>query len=275
MEQSIVCAKCGKAREVVAGASANFCPYCGAATQTTDIAEAPLGFADQPPPAPAPLPITPDLICPECHAPMEPSAVLCIHCGYHLHTRSKLKTTYKSSRREINSATLSFPIRLVILINLLTMVVVVCLIIAAGKSVVLGGFLWVWGTAALVLAFGSQRLFLISRDAEGVPRIHMTRWIGFVPVVKLELDLRKFDAAVIHTRRGLCFEDWMMAAGLVPFCFLPGVLWSVYAMTRETYLLDLSKKGESVRLYDGTSDEKLRELTDALRSVVTLEIQRK
>jgi hypothetical protein len=273
MEQSIVCTKCGKAREVVAGVSANFCPYCGAATQTPDIAEAPLGFADQP--APAPLAITPDLICPECHAPMEPSAVLCIRCGYHLHTRSKLKTTYKSSRRELNTATLSLPIRLVILINMLTVVVVVCLIIAATKSVVLGGFLWLWGTASFVLALGSQRLFVISRDGEGVPRIHMTRWIAFFPVATLDLDLRKFDAAVIHTRRGLNFENWMMGLGLVVFCFLPGLMWCIYAMTKETYLLDLSKKGESVRLYDGTSDEKLRELTDALRSVVSLEIQRK
>jgi hypothetical protein len=269
--ERILCTKCGQAHEPIEGKPSRFCPFCGQPTEPAEPADAPLKFADEAPD----IAITADLICPECHTGMEPGAVLCIHCGYNLKTRAKLKTEYKTTRREIDSITLSLPVRLVILINLLTIASFICVWLAATKSILLGGFLWLLACPLLVLGFGSRRLVVIQRDARGVPLLHVTRWIGFVPVGKQELDLRQFDAMTIHTRHGLCFESWMLSVALMLFCLLPGVMWMLYVAVQETYLLDVSKKGESVRIYDGTSDQKLRDLTDAIGAVVSLKIERK
>jgi hypothetical protein len=181
--------------------------------------------------------------CPHCEAALPDGAVLCVNCGYHLEKGERLRTVRQRLRRTWETG-LTSPARLGGL-------AVVVLGGVAFAVFVAGGWwcLPLCAVVGLVLAALGSRIVL-ERDRSGRPWLTVHGWFLLLPVRKRVIDLRRCDSVLLD-----------------------------YAGNdeAETYYVEVDGKKFSrpIRVYAGSSERVMREITDALQEVAGLEVKRK
>jgi hypothetical protein len=256
MSIEFLCTGCGRllrVEDALAGRKTR-CPRCDAVSVVSEAA-APVAAIRAGPAATAVvdgLPADTDeaaAVCPGCQADLLPGAVVCLECGYHLKDGKRLRTVRKPLARH-------WDIGLTPGQQLIGLAAVL-----AGTAVaVLRGWQrrgrvewwWLLGFAAFyaLITVGWTARITLERDRQGRLRLTKRRWVCFVPLSRWSVPVSKYQCVRLDYSAG---ED------------------------TEFYSLELAgDHGQSpVTVYQGSNEEVMKDLADALRGLAGLRIERK
>lgn len=227
--------------------------------------------------------------CPNCRAALPRKAVLCVDCGYDFRIGAQRETESRLFEQEWDGG-IGIPWRIVWL------VVVECMLLLASAGwVFLAGEIVGPAPPALgvlmfaVIFLATSGLFIgligtfprlrLERTEQGKTLLTRTLWIGFVPIKKETTDLRKIERIIISQLFGLNLKGYLTFIALtlvmIPMCCPGPVIW-LWVFTRSHYFVLLERKnGQTVEVYFGANDARVRELVEMLKGLTDLPIDRK
>jgi DNA-directed RNA polymerase subunit RPC12/RpoP len=208
--------------------------------------------------------------CPACGKPMEPQAILCLHCGHDLRRGVKARTTYDVIVRRWDAG-------LALHLRWLCFAAWQCVAIppmlwGAGHEghafYVVGSWLWLSVMAAF-LAGTFDRIDL-ERNARGKVRLVKTWYFCFVPRPSAPIDLVQYDSIVTGQMHELDFSDYIVLVAGIGFGLIPGIAWYFAMMQRNTWFVALTKDHGHPELwiYRGWSESRAQEIATTLRTAV-------
>src|SRR5262245_33788467 len=287
------CGDCGKmlrAREEQEGKEAR-CPACGSLTtvptpqEAAEAARAARARADEVTPvgvlpaddedeeeAPRPAPGGPLKKCPECDAPMERGAVLCVECGFDRRIGRRRKTKVKRMERDWTPPPGPI-IRIAVLVVVVMIVGLICFaMLLGGVHPVVPGLILMSVVALATLAAGWYHTLHLRRDRKGALLLTRRTFFCFAPVGTTTVDLAKCEAIQIDAGDaggGSGVGGGVFSAMLLIFMFG----WVGYWIARSNNLTDQGsgrirfairllsrpKRKPVLTLYSGANEEFMRD----------------
>ncbi len=288
------CGDCGKmlrAREGQEGMEAR-CPACGSLTtvptpeEAAQAARAARARADEED-APRRSRGAAERTCPECDAPMERGAVLCVECGFDRRLGRRRKTKVKRMERDWTPPP-GLVARIAVLVVVVMVVGLICFaMLVGGVHPVVPGLVLLSVTGLGTLAAGWYHTLHLRRDRKGALLLTRRTFFCFAPVGSATVDLGKCEAIQIDA--GDVGGGSGIGAGLLGAMFLIFMFgWVGYWIARSNNLTDQGsgrvrfairllsrpKRKPVMTLYSGTNDEFMRDLVDTLKEQGELEVVR-
>lgn len=228
-----------------------------------------------PPPKPGEKP------CPNCGAGLKQKAVLCIDCGYDYRLRGQRETESRLFAHSWDGG-IGLVWRLLGLMGQIGVVFIFASFLAAYfQKLVLLPLLFFPLSLLFVVLMGSFPTFRLERTERGNTLLTRTQWLCFIPVMWTGIDLRKFERILVHRQAGFDLLGLVIFI-LVLVLVLPlggclGVIWWYLALVYPSYsaLLENPKTDRQVRVYQGWSDARVRELVEIFKELTDLPIDRK
>jgi hypothetical protein len=221
-----------------------------------------------------------DKECPNCHAGLPLKAVLCVDCGYDFRLGAQRETEYRLFERSWDGG-----VGMIWRIAGLGVLEFVLLLVSAIVAGIVGQLLlfpavFIFGSVMFVLLSGTFPWLRLERTEQGKTLLTHTQWIGFLPTWSHTRDLKKFKRILLDHQAGFDFMGWMIFIAvmvlLLPLGLFPGLIWWYWAFTHPNFAVFLEGKNEqSVSVYHGWSDERMRDLAEMLQALTELPIERK
>jgi hypothetical protein len=208
--------------------------------------------------------------CPSCGKPMEPQALLCLHCGHDLRVGEKAHTTYDTITRRWDAG-LAKPYRLLIFAGWQCVAVPPMVWGAAHEGhffYVVGGWLWLSLMAAFLT--GTYDRIDLQRNARGRVKLAKTWYFCFIPRQATNIDLVQYEGIQIGQVHDLDFSDYIVLMAGIGFGLIPGIVWYIAFMQRDTWYVALTKDHghPDMWLYRGWSEPRAQEISNTLRKAV-------
>jgi hypothetical protein len=208
--------------------------------------------------------------CPGCGKPMEPQAILCLHCGLDLRAGAKKKTIYDPIVRRWDAG-LARPFRF------LAFAAWQCFAIPPmvwgatheGHAAYAVG-MWLWLSAMVAFLCGTYDRIDLERNARGKVRLVKTWYFCFFPRRPQTVDLVQYEGIETGQVRELGITDYVVLVSLVGFFLIPGVIWYIAFMQRDTWYVALTKDHghPDLWLYRGWSELRAKQIASTLRTAV-------
>jgi hypothetical protein len=213
--------------------------------------------------------------CPSCGKSMEPQAIVCLHCGHDLRQGKKTRTVYDPIVRRWDAG-LPRHLRWFCFATWQCFVIPPMIWGASHEGhapYVIGGWLWL----SLMVAFltGTYDRIDLERNARGKVRLVKTWYFCFVPRPSLTVDLVQYEGIQTGQVHELDFSDYFVLMALLGFGLLPGIIWYLVIMQRDTWYVALTQDHghPELWLYRGWSESRTREIAATLRTAVLPEYE--
>jgi hypothetical protein len=208
--------------------------------------------------------------CPGCGKPMEPQAIICLHCGLDLRDGVKTRTIYDVITRRWDAG-LVRPLRFVCFaawqcVAIPPMIWGMTQEGHAAYAIVI----WIWFSLMVAFLLGTYDRIDLHRNARGKVRLVKTWYFCFVPREPLVIDLVQYEGIVTGQTHELEFSDYLVLFALCFFFVVPGVFWYIAFMRRDTWFVALTKDHghPDLCLYRGWSGQRAKEIGETLRTAV-------
>lgn len=208
--------------------------------------------------------------CPGCGKPMEPEAVLCLHCGLDLREGVKAKTVYDPIVRRWDAG-LARQYRWTIFAAWQCFAVPPMIWGASHEGhaayVVFG---WLWLSLMCAFLCGTYVQIDLERNSRGKVKLLKTWHFCFVPRVPEDIDLVQYEGITTGQMRDVDIADYIVLIALLNFFILPGIIWYLTVMSRDMSYIALTKDHghPDLWIYRGWSAEKAKEMYSTLRTAV-------
>lgn len=208
--------------------------------------------------------------CPGCRSVLPPGGVLCVNCGHDLRTGKRHATAHEPFEQRWDAG-LPLALRIGLAAGL------VCLCVPAGTltgEAVSACLIIFAGSVFLVLLLGTFLRLHVVRTSRGKVLLTRTWCIAFIPAVRHQVNVRKYDALLIDARG----QD--AAPVLIVFlAILAGVLgvllwWLLVGVGCQAYLRK-DRGREDFVLYRGRDEGQMREIVETLRELTGLRVERR
>jgi hypothetical protein len=215
--------------------------------------------------------------CPGCRKVLPRGAVLCVSCGHDLRTGKQLETAYEPFEKRWDTG-LGLPLRIGLLVALL------CLCLPAGmltREAFSAIALVFSGAVFLVLLLGTYIKLRVVRTARGKILLTKTWCICFIPAIRRQTNVRRYQAILIDATRGFSPVGWLVLIGmtllLLAVGIIPGLIWWWWAFTHTTFHLSLrgARRSDEFVLYRCWDDYKMRDIIDTLQELASLRVERR
>jgi hypothetical protein len=300
MPPTITCTSCGtvlgipKAGMPKDGMSCNWCGYVNTPAPTPVAVAAPKREAVTTPAEPLapaaepykwgdggdddgePYSLPPEEIktrpCTSCGRPIDRSAVVCVHCGYHAEAKQKVERTFHPIDREWESG---WPLkrRLAVLIVFQVLnVATIAFGVAVGGTVsgsISATAFYVVLQAFLVGTYDSVR---IRRNQKGKAEITITWRVCFVPMAPKKVKWRDHEGIAVGLYHDGSVFDWVIFFDLFFFGIVPAILWWYYVMRADHVYAALCRdRGyPETYLYRGVNQEQAKEIAQVATDATSL-----
>jgi hypothetical protein len=208
--------------------------------------------------------------CPGCGKPMEPEAILCIHCGLDLREGVKAKTVYDPIVRRWDGG-LSRSNRIMIFALWQCFAIPPMLWGASHEGhefYTVGGWLWL----SLMCAFlcGTYPRIDLERNSRGKVRLIKTWYFCFIPREPETLDLMQYEGMTTGQIHENDLSDYIVLMAGLNFFIVPGIIWYFAVMSRDTWYVALTKDHghPDMWIYRGWSEPRAREISSTLRTAI-------
>jgi hypothetical protein len=206
--------------------------------------------------------------CPNCHAEMEPNAVVCVSCGFNRQTRKKLVKTYEPMRASWESSW-SFQTRLLIFLSIQGGSSLLGLLAAALGSGELIVFSFSWCFAGCLLAFllGTFDKIDLARDRRGRVELFKTWRLCFLPMSPMEIPIVEYEGIVCGKQNDAKFWEWVLFLCLLISGILPGLIFWYFTIHRDRYFVALCRDHgfPETKVYLGFSEAQMHDIAEKLR----------
>ncbi len=228
--------------------------------------------------------------CPGCGKPMEPQAILCLHCGLDLRSGSKAKTLYDPITRRWDAG-LPLPLRWLCFGGWQCVALPPVLWGAAheGHAFYAVGS-WLWLSVLVAFLVGTYDRLDLHRNARGKVRLLKTWYFCFVPRKPETVDLVQYEGILTGQVHAVDIADYVVlasfacfailavfAAGVVAglFALLPGIVWYFTVMQRDTFFVALTKDHghPELLLFRSWSEPRAKEVATTLRTAALPEYE--
>jgi hypothetical protein len=206
--------------------------------------------------------------CPNCKKPLPSAdAAVCVRCGFDRRTGRKVEQTFRPISKSWDAG-LPLKKRL--------------LCFGVWQAFAIPGTLWggmheghgpyavlIWLVLSAMAAFlaGTFVHLDLTRDTRGRVFVVKTWRFGFVPWTPQKIDLRDYEGIVTGQTRDVGATDWFVFGTLFLFGILPGLIWLLVVMQKDTFYVALTRDhGHPVMpLYQGWSEAVMHEIEEAVR----------
>jgi hypothetical protein len=211
--------------------------------------------------------------CPECLRPLEPKAVLCVACGYHLQRRKKVTRTFKPLERHWESGpTLAVRWRSYLICVGIASVLGLPVALLDGElwSYLLGS--WLMLVVLLAFILGTFDEMDLQRNEKGKITLTKTWRVCFVKQRPEKLPLGQFQGVVTGRLYEPGFWTWCLFVLMLLWGILPGLIWWYVAIHKEVVYVALGKTrgGVDRYIYRGWDEEKMVEIAQLVKDVAEL-----
>ncbi len=194
--------------------------------------------------------------CPNCDASLEPGAILCVGCGYHVKSGRQLKTRAKRVRHDFGSTPIT-PWRYYPAIGLTGLGAILCILCVVLSQTEYRdhegiGFGIFAGIALLITPFllGYGNSVSVTRNKKGEPVLIKNTWICFRPIGSNTLYLDDWD--------GIYFEYW-----------LDGNDYPRYRLK-----LGRDRRNKFFTVYLGGDEDQMKDIADAIKELTGMPFER-
>ena len=131
---------------------------------------------------------------------------------------------------------------------------------------VIGG--WVWLSVMCAFLCGTYNRIDLNRNARGKVRLVRTWYFCFIPAPAETVDLLQYEGIEIGQVHELDFTDYVVLVAGIGFFLLPGIIWYLAIMQRDTWFVALTKDHghPELWLYRGWSERRAKEMANTLRT---------
>jgi hypothetical protein len=208
------------------------------------------------------------MTCKGCGKPMEPQAIVCLHCGHDIRIGSKAKTTYDPIKKRWDAG-LARHLRVLGYAFWQCFAIPPMIWGAAHEGhafYAIGSWLWLSLMAAFLA--GTYDRIDLERNSKGKIRLKKTWYFCFVPRTPLEIDLAQYEGIITGQIRDLEFMDYFVLFAGIGFGIIPGIIWYFAIMQRDTCYVALAKDHghPDLWLYRGWSEARAKEIAATLRT---------
>lgn len=208
--------------------------------------------------------------CPGCNKPMAPEALVCLHCGFDLRTNAKAETVYEPMKRRWDSG-LPLPRRWLCFFAW-QVVAVPPLVwgIAQEGHAFWAIFCWFWLSLMVAFLFGTFDRLDLERNSKGQVRLVKTLHICFRALPSTRIEPRDYEGIQTGQIRDVDFTDYVVMAAGIGMGLLPGLIWYLTVMQRDTFFVALAKDHghPEVMVYRGWNEARMKEVASALRTAL-------
>jgi hypothetical protein len=115
----------------------------------------------------------------------------------------------------------------------------------------------------------------LRKTTTGATLVTVTTHLTFLRVGTTEIDLSDCDEIWTDYRQGFGPMGWSLMVVLLLMCGCPGLVWWLFAWNKPTYIVRLPRyKASPITLYEGMSEDTMRDLLDTIAEVGQLKIVR-
>jgi hypothetical protein len=288
MSDDVECGGCGRrlrARHDLAGRPVR-CPVCGAVwrphADAADQEEVPYAEVEEEaitvrPPRDVRYPAAD---CPACGAGMQAGGVLCLECGYDRRTGRRREVVVERLHRRWASDW-PYPIRIIFFVVFEAVAGLACYLLMALHSPWWLLALAPW-TVLMALWLGGYYVVELDRTHKGRLKIHLRRWIAFIPLRTRTAVVQPGDALVLADADGPTPGDWLMDALTAPRYRYGGWGWSAWPMGADPgriyvsfRLLFRSPKRPDLLLYKGDDEKRMQDIVETIQGAVEIPLLRR
>jgi hypothetical protein len=207
-------------------------------------------------------------LCPGCGKPMEPQAIVCLLCGFDLRKGERAKTAYDPIVRRWDAG-------LALHFRLLAFGVWQCVAIPpmlwgaaheghAPYAVVS----WLWLSLMAAFLTGTFDRVDLNRGRNGKVRLVKTWYFCFIPRPPEVINLAQYEGIATGQVHELDVSDYIVLLAGIGFFLIPGIVWYVVFMQRDTWYVALTKDHghPDLWLYRGWSEGRAKEIAETLRT---------
>lgn len=214
--------------------------------------------------------------CPGCSDLLGPEVVVCVRCGFDLRAGRKAVKEYQRLERSWDSGT---SLRMRIILFLLCQ--------AAALTAIGVGFLtledapvevatfaisWIVYTAMTAFLLGTYDHIDLKRFKSGKVDLVRAWRIAFVPVAPEKIDVSDYFGVVAGRGEHAGFFEWVVFFILLGSGVVPALIYYYCAIHQTEYYVALTNEhgNPEVKVYRGWSEERMREVQDALKTAMTV-----
>ncbi len=211
---------------------------------------------------------TEPLACKGCGKPMEPEAILCVHCGLDIRSGVKQRTVYDPIKKRWDAG-LALPLRLVCFAGWQCLALPPTVWGAAHEGHAFYAIgIWIWLSLMAAFLCGTYDRIDLERNARGKVKLVKTWHLCFVPCPPVDINLAEYEGIVTGQVMDRDFSDYVVLLSLTGFGLLPGLVWYFGFMQRETWFVALTKDHghPEMSIYRGWSDHRAKQIASTLRT---------
>jgi hypothetical protein len=218
--------------------------------------------------------------CPTCGAKMQPDAVLCLDCGYDRRTGRQREVVVQRLHRRWASDW-PYAIRLIFFVVFAGAAAVPCYFLTTFHSPWWLVALAAW-TVLMAFWLGGYYVVVLDRTHKGRVKIHLRRWIAFIPMRRRTAVVQAGDALVLADVEGSNPGDWLVDILVAPRYRYGWWGWSSWTMGPDPgriyvsfRLLFRSPKRPDLLLYRGDDEKRMQDIVETIQAAVEIPLLRR
>jgi hypothetical protein len=210
--------------------------------------------------------------CPGCRAKLAPDDVFCVACGLDLKTGKKAQRVFEPLQRSWETGP-SFRRRMTIFVGPFVLIVPLATLGAIMERQILPFFIpLVFFSILLAFLMGTYERIDLARNERGRVSLSKTWRVCFFARQPEKIVPLRYHGIRTTSTYGVSMADIAMTIFLGVLGLVPGIIWLFWSLRKITYEVALTGEDghTEVRLYTGSSEKQMQEISETLHGVTGL-----